>query len=97
MTKLEEKLIEMGYKKTTYFDINDVIWWKGSIAIATKKRALKILRATVQVGYVDDQSQIDDLQQAFNVLQNDLEILNELERKENLKECMEILNRDFWD
>lgn len=77
MTKLEQKLLELGYKKMTYFDINEVIWWKGSIAITTKKRASKILRANVQVGYVEDQSQIDNIQQAYNILQADLEVLKQ--------------------
>ena len=75
MTKLEEQLEKLGYEKTTYFDINEVIWWKGSIAIATEKRALKILMANVQVGYVDNQSQIDNIQEAYNQLQADLKEL----------------------
>ena len=77
MTKLEQKLLELGYERTTYFDITEVIWWKGSIAIATDKRGLKIKRANVQVGYVNKQQDIDNLQQAFNILQQDLEVLKE--------------------
>lgn len=79
MSNLEEKLIELGYEKTPYFDINDVIWWKGSIAIATDKKCLKILKANVQIGYVNNQQDIDKLQQAFNQLQKDLEVLKDEE------------------
>ena len=77
MTKLEEKLIQLGYKGTTYFDIPDVIWWKGLIAIATNKRCSKIKKTTVQAGYITEQNQINEIQQAFNQLQNDLEVLKD--------------------
>lgn len=82
MTKLEKKLIELGYKRTTYFDTTEVIWWKGSIAIETNEGGLEILRANIQAGYINKQSQIDNLQETFNELQKDLEVLkNEQYRK----------------
>ena len=81
MTKLESKLLELGYDKTTYFDIPDIRWWKGSIAVATDKKCLEILKANVQVGCVDNQNQINKLQEAYYILQKDLEVLKEYDNK----------------
>ena len=78
MTKLEQKLIQLGYKRTGCCNfIKQVL--ENSILIK-----LDIERKEIRETYVDYyaigvsyQWQIDALQQAFNQLQSDLEVLKE--------------------
>ena len=78
MTKLEQKLIELGYKRTGCFNfIKNVL--SNSLLIKLDADRKKILETYVDyyaVG-VSYQWQIDNLQQAFNQLQNDLKELKE--------------------
>ena len=78
MTKLEQKLIELGYKRTGYFNfIKQVL--ENSLLIKLDVDRKKILETYVDyyaIG-VSYQWQIDTLQQAFNQLQNDLKELKE--------------------
>ena len=88
MNKLEEKLKELGYKFIEdYFTggsqkfcrkeivKNDVI-----IGIYTNKEKTKIEDYEVE-GYIfiETQDEIDKLQQAFDIMQKDLEVLKEYE------------------
>lgn len=82
MTKLEQKLCELGYR-THQYDYNNVAFYKISnhfnLTIETNGYV-----TCVFMGYVDlegmtinTQQQLDNLQQAFNQLQQDLEVLKE--------------------
>ena len=100
MTKLEEKLIELELKEKLielgYEDVCGIgdIWRKGNIQIITFYGNIQNYCVFIS-NNIHKQQDIDDLQQAFNVLQNDLEKLRQIESKENLKECIKALNDDF--
>lgn len=79
MSKLEQKLIELGYEKLKFYDVIGYIWWKKCIAINTNGVVSKILDSELQISSIKIQQDIDNLQQAFNELQKDLEILKECE------------------
>lgn len=82
MTKLEEKLIELGYEQIDIL-INHYVkrFCIGVLIHITFDTSNKC------EGYVkelplymfDSQSQVDNLQEAFNQLQKDLEVLKEYE------------------
>ena len=82
MTELEKKLIELGYEQfpyiKTYFEkefhcaLHKVIFLNDQF---TKVESHKIS----PYGAFRTQQDIDDLQQAFNELQKDLEVLKEYE------------------
>ena len=80
MTKLEEKLIELGYKRTGCFNfIKRVL--ENALLIKLDFDRKEILETYVDyyaVG-VSYQWQLDNLQQAFNQLQKDLEVLKNVE------------------
>ena len=103
MTKLEEKLNELGYKPyddfmliRTFIKIYNDKW---NLIMETGLYETKVIECYVDLDAmtIHTQQDIDDLQQAFNVLQKDLEKLRQIESKENLKECIKALNDDFWD
>lgn len=84
-TKLEEKLIDLGYEKREVFYQNNNIY------------RIKYIKSVNNVAYIElnvyenytycvrneysitDQSMIDRIQQAFNIMQKDLELLKEIE------------------
>ena len=85
MIKLEEKLIELGYEYSSYDDMNcekeyvklmngatlyfytsDISNYHYSMCVANSK-------------IIHNQNNIDNLQQAYNQLQQDLEVLKENE------------------
>ena len=83
MTKLEEKLIKLGYKHDRYFTLihsfvkiyND----KWNLTIETSGDETRVVE-----GYVDldgiaiyTQQDIDNLQKAYNILQQDLKMLED--------------------
>ena len=73
MTKLEEKLIELGYetKNAVYR-----YWKKGLIVIETSyERIADCYVCTTRL--IRTQEDIEKYQQAFNQLQKDLEVLKE--------------------
>lgn len=78
MTKMEEKLIELGYEFDHYAyrkpigDIDCAI-----IIIFTNKNMNKIVSYYVINGIVKSQEQINNLQQAYNEMQKDLEVLRQ--------------------
>ena len=80
MTKLEQKLIQLGYKQDPY---HSYIFYKDysfctSISIYCKN-AIKG-KVWSHLRYYDMQQDIDSLQQAFNELQKDLEILKAIDK-----------------
>ena len=86
MTKLEQKLIELGYKVdwTLSWSFLTVAWLKKyehhQIAIYLDRDTNTIKCARVlPITYYSNQQDINNLQQAFNQLQNDLKELKEYE------------------
>lgn len=86
MTKLEQKLIELGYEKE-----NQYVFTKYIVTL-TMTYCISIeldINRKVETGYVDSnyhfeiQQEINDLQQAFNEMQKDLEILKGCEKYES--------------
>ena len=79
MTKLEEKLIELGYENVygyvyikrlnSIYSISFEVY--SSVYYCSTYREIKSFRK---------QQDIDDLQQAFNTMQKDLEVLKECEK-----------------
>jgi hypothetical protein len=82
MTKLEEKLIELGYENIY---VNGR-WYKEydgnkSIFINTDEHHKKIKDYHIHFySFIECQQDIDNLQLAFNEMQKDLEILKECEK-----------------
>lgn len=80
MTKLEQKLLELGYENT----YRDTRYIKQKIShfrtiISLEKDKQKIEESFIEYDYVETQQDIDNLQQAFNQLQDDLKELKEYE------------------
>lgn len=81
MTKLEEKLIELGYKLI----FSNVRWFKdcdssNSIFIITDNCHENIKEYHIYVyDLIETQQDIDNIQQAYNEMQKDLEVLKECE------------------
>ena len=78
MTKLEEKLIELGYEKK--------LWEQGkweskfwNIVIFTNEENTKIEYYYAWSNQIRTQKNIDYIQVSFNEMQKDLEILKECE------------------
>lgn len=82
MNKLEEKLIELGYKYNKYVNCFSKKY-SGFISIFIELIENKSKTGNYFVEYptylFNKQEQIDNLQQAFNEMQNDLAILKECE------------------
>ena len=82
MTKLEQKLLELGYEY-----INNSRWVKDydgnkNIFINTNENHNKIKDYYIHFySFVECQQDINDLQQAFNQLQNDLKELKQVENE----------------
>ena len=85
MTKLEQKLIELGYKQYSYngynkkFNFGIFIY----IAIINNGKIYSWVKESPLYMF-DTQQQIDNLQQAFNRMNRDLEILKELENERSV-------------
>ena len=86
MTKLEEKLIQLGYEKHP----KEVCVWFKKVVIEYTSVILNIVTTSDKIVnsfltppneyvYLETQQDIDNLQQAFNQLQLDLEVLKEYE------------------
>ena len=77
MTKLEQKLVELGYKEYKNELLEEHYWYKqiGKVLIIWEDNDLFV------DGFwrIHKQNDIDNLQQAFNQMQKDLEILKECE------------------
>lgn len=78
MTKLEQKLIELGYKLVLGLPCYEKRTDKGNIEIIVIKNEIRkaYIRASAYK-VINSQQDIDNLQQAFNQLQSDLKELNE--------------------
>ena len=83
MTKLEQKLIELGYKYQDY----DEVWYKPSeltndiylqIMLIDKNNVVQEGNLDIQF-YVTNKEHINCIIQAYNVMQNDLAVLKECE------------------
>lgn len=87
MTKLEEKLIELGYRPNEFvYHKYDKVIAKNTFMVETHLSiSLKFMNSAIKDGCVivsislRSQQDIDNLQLAFNTLQNDLEVLKEYE------------------
>ena len=92
MTKLEEKLIELGYERKEFLyvwfckriTLNDLNFY---IVISIKDNKITNYRVYINtignqyIPIITDQHEIDTLQQTFNIMQKDLEVLREYESK----------------
>ena len=76
MTKLEEKLIELGYEKEEYLDF---IYFRyiNNFYIFINSRNLKKYGVECPMMIYTKQKDINNLQQAFDVMQKDLEVLKQ--------------------
>ena len=83
MTKLEKKLIELGYeKREVFYQNNDIYRTKyiksvNNVAYIELNVYEKYTYCVNNEYAITDQSMIDKIQQAFNTLQQDLELLKE--------------------
>lgn len=80
MTKVEEKLIELGYEAKGEIYI---MWLKGNIQIITFYGRMDSCCVIIP-NSIYRQQDIDNIQQEFNQLQEDLEILEELENEASI-------------
>ena len=79
MTKLEQKLIELGYERR--YTMRPDIWEKDSNSFIIRIFISDSLKAWVtQLTSFKSQKYIDNLQQAFDEMQRDLEVLKECEK-----------------
>ena len=81
MTKLEQKLIELGYLEDKgYCNIYKKIKNRNIFIIRLNyKNKNKINYSCIENAYyIQNQQDIDDLQRAFNQLQQDLEVLKDV-------------------
>ena len=76
MTKLEEKLIELDYMLETHTYIKRL---KGNIALCIYVTPKRLIGGVEYDTFFMYKNQINNLQQAFNQLQKDLEVLKEYE------------------
>ena len=82
MTKLEQKLIELGYryKNLTYSGYFFSRMYNEIEICLFFKDESEVSKAYISTPFIiETQQQIDNLQQAFNQLQNDLKELKEYE------------------
>lgn len=76
MTKLEQKLIELGYERS--YTMRPDIWEKDSNGFIIRIFTSNGINGFVtQLSSFKTQKYIDNLQLAFNTMQKDLEILKE--------------------
>jgi TfoX/Sxy family transcriptional regulator of competence genes len=81
MTKLEQKLIELGYDGMFVGNDNNIYYKKQTKRIVLNSKCEKIVTSYLRLPSleIDSQKQIKNIQQAFNQLQNDLKELKEYE------------------
>lgn len=76
MTKLEEKLIELGYENS--YTMRPDIWEKDSNGFIIRIFTSDCIKGFVtQLSSFKTQKYIDNLQLAFNEMQKDLEVLKD--------------------
>ena len=77
MTKLESKLLELGYKGI-FVGNDNTVYYKNQIKrIVLNFECTKIVTSYLRLPSIeiDNQKQINNIQRAFNQLQKDLEVL----------------------
>lgn len=81
MTKLEEKLIELGYNEAFVGNDNNIYYKNKIKRIVLNSKCEKIVTSYLRLlsSEIDSEKQIKNIQQAFNQLQDDLEELKEYE------------------
>jgi hypothetical protein len=81
MTKLEEKLLELGYTKSTnpIFYIKTIITWDYIINIKNIELSYVISTSETDI-ILKSQDDIEYFQTILNLLQQDLEILKQYEK-----------------
>ena len=82
MTKLEQKLIELGYKpfyQSVYYDSFQKRLEVGNCNIIFDIKSQKITTSYFAPMSIYTQQDLDNLQQAFNEMQRDLEVLKNVE------------------
>lgn len=79
MTKLEEKLIELGYNGVFVGNDNNIYYKKQTKRIVLDFKCEKIITSYLRLPSleINNQKQINNLQQAYNQLQKDLKVLRE--------------------
>lgn len=87
MTKLEQKLIELGYEVDDWlsWSFTNVAYSKKyrmhNIVIYVNKETITIkCYRIIPIAFYNEQQDIDNLQQAFNQLQKDLKVLKNDEK-----------------
>lgn len=82
MTKLEEKFIELGYE-LYYQSADDTVYRKeliiGTFHIIIDTKTKKSIANYIDKIIIRTQQDIDEVQQAFNVMEKDLEELKKYE------------------
>ena len=80
MTKLEEKLIELGYERCSYYKYEKKFetYCEMFCEVDIKEKPKGRLRLGIY-DWIYTQQDIDNLQQAFNEMQKDLEVLKKHE------------------
>ena len=73
MTKLEQKLIELGYQDYQYY-WQKTRWINDTFVII---KISKDLKGSIKDLFVNSQEHINNIQQAYNELQKDLEELKQ--------------------
>lgn len=76
MTKLEEKLIELGYENYIYY-WQKTTWVNNTFVVI---QISKVLTGSLSHCIIKSQKDIDNLQQAFDIMQKDLEELRKYEK-----------------
>lgn len=81
MTKLEEKLLQLGYEGLFVDITNQFYYKKGFKRIVLNPTKEKIVYSYLRLLSIeiDNQKQLTRLQQKFNQLQKDLEVLKNVE------------------
>ena len=80
MTKLEQKLEELGYKKDKLIHFSYYKRYKYCTAIIINNGGLTgVLDFRYKLSSISTQQELDNLQQAFNEMQKDLEELKKYE------------------
>lgn len=87
MTKLEQKLIKLGYEKISHNYMTKLTRYKKDFDFAyihffIRNNEIVMYGACANCDY-QEQYELDNLQQAFNKLQNDLKELKEYENCRN--------------
>ena len=79
MTKLEERLLELGYQDYQYY-YQKTRWINDTFVIV---QISKDLKGSIKDLFVNSQEHINNIQQAYNEMQKDLAVLKEVLENDN--------------